>query len=122
YPIHPEVFERLYNDWSTLPNFQRTRGVLKLMARVIHRLWQDNNKDLLVMPGNLPLYDGAVRTELTNYLQTGWDAVVDQDVDGERSEPVKIEQAEPRIGAEQASPRPTRATGPDRAGPRLHPP
>ena len=39
YPIHPEVFERLYQDWSALPNFQRTRGVLKLMARVIHRLW-----------------------------------------------------------------------------------
>lgn len=108
YPIHPEVFERLYNDWSTLPNFQRTRGVLKLMARVIHRLWQDNNKDLLVMPGNLPLYDAAVRTELTNYLQTGWDAVVDQDVDGERSEPVKIEQAEPRFGAVQACRRVTR--------------
>ena len=108
YPIHPEVFERLYNDWSTLPNFQRTRGVLKLMARVIHRLWQDNNKDLMVMPGNLPLYDGAVRTELTNYLQTGWDAVLEQDVDGERSEPAKIEQDEPRFGAVQACRRVTR--------------
>ena len=29
YPIHPEVFDRLYDDWSTLDNFQRTRGVLK---------------------------------------------------------------------------------------------
>ena len=27
YPIHPEVFDRLYEDWSTLDNFQRTRGV-----------------------------------------------------------------------------------------------
>jgi uncharacterized protein len=35
YPIHPEVFDRLYEDWSTLDNFQRTRGVLKLMAKVI---------------------------------------------------------------------------------------
>ncbi len=32
YPIHPEVFDRLYEDWSTLDNFQRTRGVLKMMA------------------------------------------------------------------------------------------
>ncbi|EQD61000.1 hypothetical protein B1A_09872, partial [mine drainage metagenome] len=24
YPIHPEVFDRLYEDWSTLDNFQRT--------------------------------------------------------------------------------------------------
>ena len=36
YPIHPEVFERFYEDWSTLPKFQRTRGVLRLMARLVH--------------------------------------------------------------------------------------
>jgi hypothetical protein len=34
YPIHPEVFDRLYEDWSTLLKFQRTRGVLRLMAAV----------------------------------------------------------------------------------------
>ena len=32
YPIHPELFDRLYEDWSTLDRFQRTRGVLRLMA------------------------------------------------------------------------------------------
>src|SRR5712671_3509459 len=36
YPIHPEIFDRLYTDWSTLIKFQRTRGVLRLMAAVIH--------------------------------------------------------------------------------------
>ena len=40
YPIHPEVFDRLYTDWSTLVKFQRTRGVLRLMASVIHSLWE----------------------------------------------------------------------------------
>ncbi len=39
YPIHAELFDRLYNDWSTLEKFQRTRGVLRLMAAVIHSLW-----------------------------------------------------------------------------------
>ena len=39
YPIHPEVFDRLYEDWATLERFQRTRGVLRLMAAVIHELW-----------------------------------------------------------------------------------
>lgn len=102
YPIHPEVFERLYKDWSTLPNFQRTRGVLKLMARVIHRLWQDNNRDLLLMPGSLPMYDREVHGEMVNYLPTGWDPVVERDVDGENSEPTRIEQEEPRFGAVQA--------------------
>ena len=37
YPIHPEIFDRLYNDWSTLERSQRTRGVLRLMAAVLKR-------------------------------------------------------------------------------------
>jgi hypothetical protein len=36
YPNHPQIFDRLYTDWSTLVKFQRTRGVLRLMAAVIH--------------------------------------------------------------------------------------
>ncbi len=40
YPIHPELFARLYEDWSTLERFQRTRGVLRLMAGVVHALWE----------------------------------------------------------------------------------
>jgi hypothetical protein len=51
YPIHPEIFDRLYEDWTTIDGFQRTRGVLKLMAKVIHKLWKDDNKDLLILPG-----------------------------------------------------------------------
>ncbi|HVX06000.1 MAG TPA: DUF499 domain-containing protein [Rhodanobacteraceae bacterium] len=102
YPIHPEVFARLYEDWSSLQNFQRTRGVLKLMARVIHRLWQDNNQDPLLMPGSLPLYDRDVRTELTTYLGQGWDPVLEHDVDGERSEPAELDARESRFGAVQA--------------------
>jgi len=55
YPIHPEIFDRLYEDWTTIEGFQRTRGVLKLMAKVIYRLWNDENRDFLIMPGSLPL-------------------------------------------------------------------
>ncbi len=102
YPIHPEVFERLYKDWSSLPNFQRTRGVLKLMARAIHTLWQDNNADLLILPGSLPIYDPAFRGELGSYLPAGWDPVLETDVDGLRSEPVQIETREPKFGGMQA--------------------
>jgi predicted AAA+ superfamily ATPase len=109
YPIHPEVFERLYEDWSSLQNFQRTRGVLKLMARVIHRLWQDNNQDPLLMPGSLPLYDRDVQTELTTYLGQGWDPVLEHDVDGERSEPAELDARDPRFGAVQACRRAARS-------------
>ncbi|MDP1826608.1 MAG: DUF499 domain-containing protein [Archangium sp.] len=108
YPIHPEVFDRLYEDWTTLQGFQRTRGVLKLMAQVIHRLWADGNKDLLILPGSLPLDDTKARSELTYYLPTGWDAVVDRDIDGKGSEPYELDQTDTRFGKELAARRVTR--------------
>jgi predicted AAA+ superfamily ATPase len=103
YPIHPEVFARLYEEWTTIEGFQRTRGVLKLMAKVIFRLWQDNNKDLMILPGSLPLYDGSARNELIYYLGPGWDPVMDRDIDGEKAETTQLEAKETRFGAVQAA-------------------
>ena len=65
YPIHPEFFERLYEDWSTLERFQRTRGVLRMMAAVIHRLWIDGDQSLMIMPGSIPLWNKDVEGEIT---------------------------------------------------------
>lgn len=103
YPIHPEVFDRLYEDWTTIEGFQRTRGVLKLMAKVIYRLWKDNNKDFVILPGSLPMYDGSSRNELTYYLPAGWDAVLDKDIDGDRAETTELENKEPRFGSVNAA-------------------
>jgi hypothetical protein len=103
YPIHPEVFAQLYGEWTTIDGFQRTRGVLKLMAKTIFRLWQDDNKDLMILPGSLPLYDGGARNELTYYLEPGWDAVMYRDIDGERAETTLLETKETRFGSVQAA-------------------
>jgi predicted AAA+ superfamily ATPase len=102
YPIHPEIFDRLYEDWSSLDNFQRTRGVLKMMAQVIHRLWNDSNNDLLIMPGNLPLYNADTRNGVIYYLPQGWDPVIEKDVDGDRAETTEIENRDTRLGSVQA--------------------
>jgi predicted AAA+ superfamily ATPase len=56
-PIHPEIFDRLYTDWSTLIKFQRTRGMLRLMAAVIHSLWEKGEKNPLILPANVPIDD-----------------------------------------------------------------
>ncbi len=109
YPIHPEVFDRLYEDWSSLDNFQRTRGVLKLMAKVIHRLWKDNDKDPLIMPGSFPLADADTRNDVIYYLPQGWDPVVERDIDGERAETSRIENDDTRLGSVQACRRCARA-------------
>ena len=65
YPIHPEIFDRLYTDWSTLVKFQRTRGVLRLMAAVIHSLWEKDDRNPLILPANIAIDDPRVQFELT---------------------------------------------------------
>jgi predicted AAA+ superfamily ATPase len=109
YPIHPEVFDRLFEDWSTLEKFQRTRGVLKLMARVIHRLWRDGNTDAMILPASLPLHDRDASSELTAYLPQGWEAVLERDIDGPKAESTELDTKDPRFGSAQAARRVSRA-------------
>lgn len=103
YPIHPEIFDRLYEDWATLERFQRTRGVLRLMAAVIHELWMGNDAGLMILPGSLPLDVPNVRDELTRHLAEGWNALVDREVDGKRSIPYQKDQTNPRYGKKLAA-------------------
>jgi predicted AAA+ superfamily ATPase len=91
YPIHPEVFDRLYKDWSTLERFQRTRGVLRLMAAVVYELWMGNDAGLMIMPGSVPLDVPNVRDELTRHLPENWNSIVDNEVDGKNSIPFKTD-------------------------------
>ena len=98
YPIHPEVFERLYTDWSTLRNFQRTRGVLRLMAAVIHSLWEKGDRNPLILPAHIPLEDSRVQTELTRYLSENWVPVIERDIDGANSLPRRLDGEIPNLG------------------------
>ena len=109
YPIHPELFRRLYDDWSTLDKFQRTRGVLRLLAKVIHRLWEAQDGGLLIMPASVPMDDHAVKSELTRYLPDVWEPIISQDVDGPNSLPLSIDQEVRHLGRYSACRRVARA-------------
>lgn len=108
YPIHPELFDRLYSDWSTLDKFQRTRGVLRLMAKVIHSLWERNDQSLMIMPAHVPMDDPQVQSELTRYLEDNWIPVIDKDVDGANSLPLSLDRNNPNLGRYSACRRVTR--------------
>lgn len=97
YPIHPELFDRLYGGWSTLERFQRTRGVLRLMAAVIYELWKQDDHSLLIMPGTLAIGSSAVVAELTHYLEEAWTPVIATDVDGENALPLRIDNENPTL-------------------------
>jgi len=109
YPIHPEMFERLYQDWSSLVKFQRTRGVLRLMAAVIHSLWEKQDRNPLILPANIPIDDPRVQFELTRYLPDNWVPVIEKDVDGPNALPLRIDGEKPNLGRYSASRRVARA-------------
>ncbi|MGI8550810.1 MAG: DUF499 domain-containing protein, partial [Dehalococcoidia bacterium] len=98
YPIHPEIFDRLYTDWSTLVKFQRTRGVLRLMAAVIHSLWEKGDRNPLILPANISIDDPRVQFELTRYLSDNWVPVIEKDVDGPSSLPLRLDGEVPNLG------------------------
>lgn len=109
YPIHPEIFDRLYNDWSTLAKFQRTRGVLRLMASVIHSLWEKGDKNPIILPAHIPIDDKRVQFELTRYLSDNWVPVLEKDVDGPNSLPLQMDGELPNLGQYSACRRVARA-------------
>jgi hypothetical protein len=98
YPIHPEIFDQLYGSWSTLVKFQRTRGVLRLMASVIHSLWEKGDKSPLILPSLIPIDDQRVHFELTRYLSDNWVPIIEKDVDGPNSLPMQIDGDQPNLG------------------------
>jgi predicted AAA+ superfamily ATPase len=110
YPIHPELFARLYEDWSTLERFQRTRGVLRLMSAVVHELYEDGDDSALIMPGSVPISAPPVVGELTQYVDMHWKSVIDADVDGIDSLPFQIDKERPLFGDRGLTRRTARAT------------
>lgn len=110
YPIHPELFERLSKDWSTLDNFQRTRGVLRFMANVVSVLWQQRTRDALILPARVPLADERVKASAIYPLDPAYSAVIDSEVDGDGSLPARMESVTTRrISQARAATRAARA-------------
>jgi predicted AAA+ superfamily ATPase len=103
YPIHPEVFDRLYEDWSTVDRFQRTRGVLRLMAAVINSLWESDDRSPLILPCSIPLDDARVNGELAGKLPDYWAPVIDADIDGPASRAAQIDRETPHLGIHHAT-------------------
>ncbi len=109
YPIHPELFDQLYTSWGSLEKFQRTRGVLRMMAQVIHELWMGNDPSVMIMPGSVEIGSARVEPELLHYLDASWQSIIAGDVDGKISTPYKIDQSAPNLNKYSATRRIARA-------------
>ena len=98
YPIHPEIFDRLYSDWSSIPEFQRTRGVLRMMATCVNRLYLNSNSSPLIMPADLPLSDDRLANEFIRLLPGEWRPVLSE-ADSDNSRTDNIDRESQRYGA-----------------------
>ncbi len=103
YPIHPELFDRLFTDWLSIEKFQRTRGVLRLMASVIHELWSQQDRSLLIMPATIPVDTDQVQSMFTQYLDDNWVPIIEKDIDGSHSLPRHLDSGNTNFGRFSAS-------------------
>lgn len=99
YPFHPEIIDTLYNRWSTFNSFQRTRGVLKLLASVLSDLYERQVNAPLILPVHLSLRNAALRGELIRHIGNQYEGVVHQDI---ATDSAQAEQIDKQLGSEYA--------------------
>ncbi len=101
YPFHPELISVLYERWGTIPSFQRTRGVLRLLADVISDQYQAKVNEPLIQSSSVNLGSAAVRGELVKHTGYGnvFHSVVDSDIAGKQAKAPEIDR---QLGSEYA--------------------
>jgi predicted AAA+ superfamily ATPase len=89
YPFHPMVLSVFERKWQALPRFQRTRGVLRLLALWVSRAYADGfkgaHRDPLISLGTAPLDEPFFRAAV--FEQLGADrleAAVTTDICGKK--------------------------------------
>ena len=69
YPFHPELLTGLNEKVSTIPNFQKTRGALRLLSRVVRHLWETRPAGtFLIHPHHVDLSVDGIANDLTSRL------------------------------------------------------
>jgi hypothetical protein len=89
YPFHPMVISVFERKWQTLPRFQQTRGVLRLLALWVSTVYQEGYKgalrDPLITLGTAPLDDATFRAAVFEQLgETKLEGAVTTDIAGRK--------------------------------------
>ncbi len=107
YPFHPDLFTVLTLKTATIPQFQKTRGALRLLARMIRGLWESRSPDVwTIAPFHVDLHDEAILNDLTSRLgRPEFRAVVQADIaSGRPGNPAHAERLDQRWKAEGKPP------------------
>lgn len=90
YPFHPELIDTFRLRWGSFPNFQRTRGVLRLLAAIVQELWNRRyaleGSQLLIHTADVNLAGINALTDMVTHLMgSQWESVMTADVYGTSS-------------------------------------
>ena len=88
YPFLPQVIDVLYHRWGTINQFQRTRGVLRLLSLVVSSLAASNKP--FISLGDFDLDNDAIKQELVEYLDPQFNSVIAKDITGGGSGASKV--------------------------------
>lgn len=93
YPLHPEVLDTLTTKTATLQNFQRVRGMLRLLARTIGQLWQTKPADAIAIQlHHIDLGFEPIRQEIFTKLgRTEFIPAVNHDIAGGQKKSLAVE-------------------------------
>jgi len=94
YPFLPQVVDVLYKRWGSMLNFQRTRGVLRLLSLVVSNLV--NTDKAFISLGDFELTDDRLRGELVRHLDDQFDSVIAKDIVGQESGATKVNKLMPQ--------------------------
>ncbi len=99
YPFHPELLTVLYERWGSITEFQRTRGVLRLMAYVVSDLYNRKDNESLIQSCDINLGLAEIRGELVKYAGNAFHGVIDSDIAGPDAKSPQIDR---ELGSEYA--------------------
>ncbi len=82
YPFHPELIDVLHERWGSFPEFQRTRGVLRLLAEVVAWHWKKRLPLPVLRSADVPLGVGGVQQELLEQIGWEYEGIIASDIAG----------------------------------------
>lgn len=96
YPFHPELIDMFRLRWASNPYFQRTRGVLRILASIVSDLWKRQTSltgsHFLIHTSDVMLSNvEAITSQITILNGSAWDSVVGADVSGTSSNAFRID-------------------------------
>jgi hypothetical protein len=105
YPFHPSLVDTLYLRWGSHNDFQRTRGVLRLLASIVGDLWQHREatrqSQPLIQPCHVRWTIDALRAALARLWGAAYDSVVAADVIGDKANAVALDSERSRDYADE---------------------